>query len=179
MFQKFRLSREQSLKDMAQADFYVGQAHFLLADLAQRCHNANEVVRMTKAAMADYWYSLKLDPANVQANSQLGLCLEGLNSMDAALYYFSEAYRLSPGNRNPQACNRIGELLAIKAGQNGSVAQMERAISWFQLALKEYPQYAEAQANLMKAQRMMATSRPLTGSATAPSSASAPMQLPP
>jgi len=91
-------------------------------------------------AKARFEQALRLNPRNVEAHNDLGLCLSDLGRTGEAIAQFEEALRLNPSAA--EAHNNLGGCLAKTPGR------LDEAIAHFREALRINPGFADAHTNL-------------------------------
>jgi tetratricopeptide (TPR) repeat protein len=91
-------------------------------------------------AVDQFEQALRLNPGDVSAHNDLGLCLAQLGLSDGAIVQFNEALRLNP--RLAEAHNNLGTCLIRIPGR------LQEAIGQFSEAAALSPGYAEARINL-------------------------------
>jgi tetratricopeptide (TPR) repeat protein len=91
-------------------------------------------------AMAQFDQALRLNPSDVSAHNDLGLCLNQLGRTDEAIAQYDEALRLNPNIA--EAHNNLGTCLVRIPGR------LNDAIAQFREAARIAPDYAEARINL-------------------------------
>jgi tetratricopeptide (TPR) repeat protein len=161
----------EALRVLPLAVFERGNIDWTLAALSRAHNDVNSENEYSKEAADDYSEAVNFNPTSVDVRYRLALALENLGDLPHAkeqlLYILANL-----DDKYAPAYNEIGRV--ILESRPNSMEEFRAAVESFKTALTLDPNMIGAQRNLSLALKMLASTRPVTQSATAPASQPSP-----
>ncbi len=161
----------EALRVLPLAALQRGNMDWTLAAFAHEHNDVNSENQFSRDAAVDFGSAVQFNPTSVETRYRLALAQENLGHLDDAKANLIVILR-DLDHYNALAYNEIGRV--ILESRPTDMAEYEAAVESFREALKVDPNLTGAKRNLDLALKMLASTRPTTRAATAPSSQPSP-----